>query len=336
MNIPRAVFLLLIAFLLVLSIAMVIPFLQYVLLTLLLAYLLMPVQRRLERRISPKIAAGVIVFVTTALIIIPLVVIVRLAVLESITLIESVRAGEITLEGPEQQIAELIGVDVDLSARIQSALAGVQAGDVLQLVDTVIHLLLGLSLTVFLLYYFLKDGKQFTQWFRATVPLPDRVLAHLMAESDRIMKAVLLGHIFVAVIQGSLAGVGLVVTGVPNPVLWTVVMIVLSLLPIVGSFLIWGPAALYLLAQGSFVLSGFLLVWGVIVVGVSDDYLRPVIVDRYAEVNPSIIILGVLGGIFVFGVMGIFYGPVIIGLLRVTLDVFREELLVDEGLALEE
>lgn len=336
MNISRGVFLLLIAFLLVLSIAMVIPFLQYVLLTLLLAYLLMPVQRRLERRTSPKIAAGAIVFVTTALIIVPLVVIVRLAVLESITLIESVRAGEITLEGPEQQIAELMGVDVDLSARIQSVLAGVQAGDVLQLVDTVMHLLLGLSLTVFLLYYFLKDGEQFTQWFRATVPLPDRVLSHLMAESDRIMKAVLLGHIFVAVIQGTLAGVGLAVTGVPNPVLWTVVMIVLSLLPIVGSFLVWGPAALYLFAQGEFVLSGFLLVWGVIVVGVSDDYLRPVIVDRYAEVNPSIIILGVLGGIFVFGVMGIFYGPVIIGLLRVTLDVFREELLLDEELALEE
>jgi len=69
---------------------------------------------------------------------------------------------------------------------------------------------------------------------------------------------------------------------------------------------------------------------------VSDDYLRPIIVDRYAAVNPSVIILGVSGGIFVFGVMGIFYGPVVIGLLRVTLDVFREELGEDQELALEE
>lgn len=111
-------------------------------------------------------------------------------------------------------------------------------------------------------------------------------------------------------------------------------MIVLSLLPIVGSFLVWGPAVIYLLIQGEVVLGGLLFVWGVVVVGVSDDYLRPIIVDRYAKVNPSVIILGVLGGIFVFGVMGIFYGPLIIGLLRVTLEVFREELDENEELAL--
>lgn len=336
MNISRGVFLLLIGILLVLSLAMVIPFLQYVLLSLLLAYLLMPVQNRLESRVSPTIAAGTIVLMTTALIIVPLVVIFRLAVIEFVDLVESIRAGDITLEGPERQIAELTGFEVDLSSRIQSVLAEIQAGDVLSLVDTLMHLLLGVGLMVFLLYYFLKDGAEFKQWFRATMPLPEHVLDHLIAESDRIMKAVLLGHIFVAAIQGTLAGVGLAITGVPNPVLWTVVMIVLSLLPLVGSFLIWGPAAIYLFAQDAFVLSGFLVIWGVVVVGISDDYLRPVIVDRYAEVNPSIIILGVLGGIFVFGVMGIFYGPVIIGLLRVTLDVFREKLIADDHLTLNE
>jgi predicted PurR-regulated permease PerM len=122
-----------------------------------------------------------------------------------------------------------------------------------------------------------------------------------------------------------LAGIGLVVAGVPNALLWTVVMVVLSLLPIVGSFLVWGPAAVYLFVVGRPVAAALLALYGTVIVGVSDDYLRPIVVDRYAHVNPSVIILGVVGGIYVMGFMGIFFGPIIIGALRATLDVFREQ-----------
>lgn len=331
MNLSRGFFLLLITVLLVLSIAMILPFFQYFLLTLLLAYLLMPVQNRLEKRVGPKVAAGSIVFVATIMIVLPLVYVVRLAVIESVTLLEDIRAGEITLEQVEIQIAERLGIEVDLFSRIQTVSEEVAVEDVVGVVDTLAHLLIGIGLTVFLLYYFLKDGEKFMGWLRETVPVSDDIQDHIYQESDQIMKAVLLGHIFVAVIQGVLAGFGLVVTGIPNPVLWTVVMVVLSLLPIVGSFLIWGPAVIYLFIGGQTLLAGFLALWGIIVVGVSDDYLRPIIVDRYAEVNPSVIIIGVLGGIFVFGVMGIFFGPLIIGILRVTLDVFREEFDSDDG-----
>lgn len=334
MNISRGFFLLLITTLLILSAAMVIPFLQYFLLSVLLAYVFMPIQHRLEKRSGSKIAAASIVLVSVILIIVPLLYILRTAVMESMNLIRAIRSGEITLEEPEERIQEFTGLDIDLSNQIQSAVEGLQLGSFVSVVDTLIHLLIGLGLTVFLLYYFLKDGDKFIGWLRSTIPLPGDVLDRIFERGDQIMKAVLVGHIFVAVVQGVLAGIGLFVTGIPNAVLWTVIMVVLSLLPIVGSFLIWGPAAVFLFLQGEFVLSGLLVLWGAVVVGISDDYLRPVIVDRYAEVNPSVIILGVLGGIYVFGVMGIFYGPVIIGLLRATLDVFREELDDDRNLTL--
>lgn len=329
MNISRGFFLLLISVLLVLSVAMVLPFLQYFLLSVLLAYILMPVQRRLETRTGPALAAGSIVLVTMLVVVIPFAFALRTAVLESTALVRAVRAGDITFEQPEQRIEAATGIEVDLTAQIQRVAEQAQAGDLVYVVDTLIHLIIGLGLTIFLLYYFLKDGHKFAAWFRRTVPLPDDVLDRIYTESNQLMKAVLLGHVLVAIIQGVLAGIGLAATGVPNPVLWTMIMIVLSLLPIVGSFLIWGPAAVYLLIQGDAALAGFLVLWGIIVVGVSDDYLRPLVVDRYAKVNPSVIILGVLGGIFVFGVMGIFYGPLVLGLLRVTLEVFSEE--VGEG-----
>ena len=325
MDLQRGIFLLLIAVLLVLSVAMVLPFLQYFLFTLLLVYLLLPIQRRLEERFSSAIAAGAIVATVTIIILVPLVYISWRAVQEATTLVDRVRSGNLTLEEPERRIEDATGLEMDLNQQLQNAVGEVAIWDVTSLVDTLVHALLGLGLTLFLLYYFLKDRKKFIGWLYQTVPLSDNVQDRLYTEIDGMMKALFIGHVFVAVVQGVLAGLGLLVTGVPNAVLWTVVMIVLSLLPIIGSFLVWGPAVIYLFLQGEPVLGVALFVWGTVIVGISDDYLRPIVVDRYANVNPSVIIIGVLGGIFVFGVMGIFFGPLIIGLLRVSLDVYREE-----------
>ena len=321
--------LLVITILLVLSIAMVLPFLQFFLLAVLLAYLLMPVQNRLENRVSPRIATSVIVLGATVVVVIPLVLATYLVSREATELVEAVQEGDVTFERVENQVEEFTGQDVDLMGQLQSAAQGVEVGSLLGLVDTAATILIGIGLMVFLLYYFLKDGDDFLEWLHQTVPLSDDVQCRIYDRSDSIMKAVLVGHIFVALIQGILAGIGLIVTGIPNAMVWTVVMVVLSLLPLVGSFLVWGPAAVYLFVEGQALLAVFLAVWGLVVVGVSDDYLRPIIVDRYAEVSPSVIIIGVLGGIYVFGVMGIFFGPIIIGLLRSTLDVFREEFYSD-------
>ena len=101
-----------------------------------------------------------------------------------------------------------------------------------------------------LLYYFLKDGDRFVRWLRRTTPLPDRVQDELYGEIDAITGAVLVGHVLVAVVQGALAGFGLFATGVPNATFWTAVMVVLALLPVVGSFLVWGPAVVYLVTGG--------------------------------------------------------------------------------------
>ncbi len=101
-------------------------------------------------------------------------------------------------------------------------------------------------------------------------------------------------------------------------------MIILALIPLIGAFLVWGPAVAYLFVSGEPILAIALLVYSAVVVGVSDDYLRPIVVDRYAELSPGIIILGVLGGIYAFGVMGLFFGPVLLGALVTTLEVYDE------------
>ncbi|MFB6178944.1 MAG: AI-2E family transporter [Halorientalis sp.] len=328
MDSSKGLLLALVVVLLAVSVAFLVPYLQFVLLAVLLAYLLAPLQRRLRRRLGPQLAAGSLVVATTVTLLIPLVVVGRVVVREGLTLYVAIRRGAISLTQAERAIERSLGYRVDLGGLVRTAArtGGPDAfGSLLGAFGVLTHLLVGLGLTVFLLYYFLKDGPAFGRWLRRTLPLAPTVQDDLYAQFDAIMWAVLVGHVFVAVVQGVLAGVALVAVGIPNALFWTAVMVVLALLPIVGSFLVWGPAVGYLVLVGETVPGLVLLVWGTVVVSLADNYLRPIVVDRYAQVNPAVIVLGLVGGLTVMGIMGLFFGPIVIGALRATLDVFRQE-----------
>ena len=319
----------LIGALLAVSVLFVLPFLDYFLLAVILGYVLRPVQTRLEGRVSERIAAGLIVLGAAVTIIVPLLLVVRTTIVEGRRLLDRVRAGEASFANVEASVLEVTGMEVDFSAALRELVRDLGIGafsDIVSLVGTLAHVAIGLGLTLFLLYYFVKDGDRFVAWLRAVLPMSETNVEELFLAVDQITWAVLAGHVFVAIIQGMLAGLGLVVVGVPNAFFWTVVMIVLSLLPIIGSFMVWGPAALWLLIVGEPVATVGLAVYGTVVVGISDDYLRPVVVDRYAKVSPAVIIIGVLGGIYAIGFMGIFIGPIVIGSLKATLDVYDREL----------
>lgn len=328
MNASKGFLLALIALLLAVSTLMVLPYLEYLLLAIVLAYVLMPVQRRLEPRTGDRAAAAILSAAATIAVVLPLVFATRAVAAEASALFEAIRAGELQFEDVELALQRAVGVEIEIGEIVSSMAGDNGLGTVISVIDVfgvITHVLIGLGLTLFLLYFFLKDGEGFMEWLHWVVPLPEHVQSDLFESLDSITGAVLAGHVLVAIIQGGIAGIGLFVTSIPNALFWTAVMIVLSLLPIVGSFLVWGPAAAYIFLNGQPVAAAGLVVYGTIVVGVTDDYLRPIVVDRYARVNPSVIIVGVLGGIYVVGFMGIFFGPVLIGMLRVTLEVLADE-----------
>ena len=322
--------------LLTLSLLLVLPFLEFVLLAILLAYLLRPLQVRLETYINPRVTAGGLVVGATLVIVLPLLLVVRVLVDEVTRLLEQLRQGDVTLDELEAEILAQTGYDLDIATTLRDFARNAELG----LVDNAIatlslatHVLIGLGLTLFLLYYFLKDARRFRSWLQATSPLRPDIYEELVAEFDDVMRAVLVSHVFVAVVQGLVAGIGLFVLGVPNAIFWTVIMIVLAVLPIIGSFMVWGPAAVYLFLIGRPLAAAGLFVYGTIVVGLTDDFLRPIVIERYTErrLNPGVIILGVLGGLYFFGFIGIFFGPVILGLLRSVLDVYRREFVEGEA-----
>ncbi|SFS98143.1 AI-2E family transporter [Halostagnicola kamekurae] len=324
MNISKGFLLALITSLLVLSGLLIQPFLQYVLGAVLLAFVLYPVQIRLEAYVSPMVAAISLVVLAVAGFLTPFVV-VLMTVADNVERIrEDLDADALEIELIESRLENVTGQEIDIASELVGL--GQRIGTTVierstETVGAITFHLIGIALAVFLVYYLLKDGTELLEWFHRTVPLPMDIQRDLRSEIDDVMWGVLFGHVFVAVVQGTVAGIGLAATGVPNAAFWTAVMIVFAMVPLVGAIPIWGGAVVYLFLTNEPLLAVGLFVYSVIVVGVTDDYLRPFAVERYANLNPAVILLGILGGAYAFGVMGLFFGPVVLGALKATLRV---------------
>jgi predicted PurR-regulated permease PerM len=327
MKADRAMLLGMIAVLFVLTVALVLPYAQFVLAAVLLAFVLQPLHRRLFPRTGKTLSATILVVLSSVAVLLPFLAIVSFVANDLLEFARSLEDKDLDFQTLEEPIADYTGIEINIQSIIQSS--GETAGQwlfsgALSAFETTVHLLIGLGLLLFLLFYLVRDGDRFVRWIELNAPLPGAITRELFERVRRLTNAVLAGHVLVAIIQGTIAGIGLAVTGIPNFVFWTVIMIILSLIPIIGSFVIWAPASAYLVMNGQLAAGVALFIYGTIVVGVSDDYLRPVITDRYAMVSPSVIIVGVIGGLSVFGFMGLFLGPIVVGALKETIEIYNE------------
>jgi predicted PurR-regulated permease PerM len=327
MNQARAFLLLAVAVTATLSLVVLLPLVQYVFAAVLLAYVLRPLKLRLEPHFGTKVACYIPIWLTILVIVIPLVVVSFVVAQDIIELARAVEDAQIDVGVIEGLIMEYTGQDIDLPSTIASVTESVARGvlgRISQIFGFAVRLTLGTLLLVFLLYYLLKDGERFVVWSKEVLPLPDDITEELYTRLGNVTQSVVYGHLLVAVAQALLAGAGLAVAGVPNYLFWTLIMVFFGVLPIIGVFVIWGPAALYLVATGSTTAGVALAVYGATVVSITDNYLRSILVDRDTGLNPGVVLVGVLGGIYAMGVVGLFVGPVIIGSLKATLNVYRK------------
>jgi predicted PurR-regulated permease PerM len=149
----------------------------------------------------------------------------------------------------------------------------------------------------------------------ALLPIEDRRRTRLWQHLTDVTRAVFLGIGLTALVQGALVGVGFWIAGLPSPLVFGVVAALVSLIPMVGAALIWAPAALFLAARGEYGYAIFLAAWGAIVVGMVDNFLRPMLISGRAEVPTLAVFLGVMGGLAAFGFIGLFVGPIVLGML---------------------
>ncbi|ADJ15193.1 AI-2E family transporter [Halalkalicoccus jeotgali] len=322
MNKQRGFLLLAVCLSFLLGLYVLLPFLEYVLAAILLAYVLHPLHVRLAPRIGPRLSPVVLIGFSLVAVVAPFAYVFAALVRD----LRAIAAGESGLRVAEVEgtIATYTGRSVDLERWIRvgaETIFEVSFSGLAELFGAALKASFGLALVLFLLYYLLKDGACFVAWLKETTPLPPDVTDRLYCRIDATTWAVIVGHVFVAFVQGMAGGIGLLLAGVPDPVFWTAVMILLALLPLIGAFLVWAPAGVYLLLIGHPYAGLFLLVYGIVVVSMIDNYVRPIIIDARARLNPGVILVGVFGGIYSLG----FVGPIALGVLGATLSTFKND-----------
>lgn len=174
--------------------------------------------------------------------------------------------------------------------------------------------LVALSVFFFLLFYVILDGPRLARFVEHVMPAPKEDVHRMNERVGHRVNAIVLGMLFVGTVQGTIAGVGWWILGLPAPVFWGFIMVVLSMIPVIGAFIVLIPAAIWTFLQGDMVATVGLLVLNFVLVGLTDNILRPFVIGKRGGVHPSLILLGIIGGIPLFGLSGIVLGPLIMGI----------------------
>jgi predicted PurR-regulated permease PerM len=212
-------------------------------------------------------------------------------------------------------LLDRIGIDPSrLESQISTAAVGASrfiASQALAIGQDTLRVTVFFFLMLYLLFFFLRDGQRLLEALVRALPLGDHRERHLLERFAEVSRATIKGTLVVGMAQGAIGGIAFALLGLGAPVLWGVVMALLSIVPAVGPALVWLPAAIVLLAGGKIVGGIVLILVGVFVIGLVDNLLRPILVGRDTRLPDYLILLSTLGGLTAFGLAGIVIGPVI-------------------------
>ncbi|MDD2547623.1 MAG: AI-2E family transporter [Burkholderiaceae bacterium] len=309
-----------------------------------LAILFAPLHSHLLRRM-PRSANGAALgtlVLCTVMVILPLGLISLSLVQEATALYEHLRSGQLNVG---HSLQKLLGVlpswalhlldRLNLTSvnELQNKLSSV-AGEISQFVATqalnlgqnTLEFLAGLGIMLYLLFFLLRDGPAIVARIGRATPLSSAHKQQLAGKFNTVIRATIKGSLVVAACQGALGGFIFWALGIQGPVVWGVLMAFLSLLPAVGAGLIWGPVALYFLATGSVVQGVVLTAFGIGVIGLVDNVLRPILVGKDTQMPDYIVLISTLGGMSLFGLTGFIVGPAIAALFIASWDLFAAAL----------
>lgn len=316
------------------------PFFGAVLWGTVFAIVFAPIKRRLSRYLRQRqsLAALATVMIILLMVILPLTLIVIALVREASGVYAMIQAGELNFGKYFQQVFEALPSWAtamldrfgmanlgDIQERLSSGLVkGSQflAAQAINFGQNTFEFIVSLFVMLYLLFFLLRDGDQLSRRIKQAIPLRVEQQHQLFNKFTVVIRATVKGNIVIAVIQGALGGLIFWFLGINAPLLWGVLMAVLSLLPAVGTALVWVPVAVYFLATGAvwegLVLTGF----GVLVIGLVDNVLRPILVGKDTKMPDYIVLISTLGGIGIFGINGFLIGPVIAAMFMAAWDIF--------------
>jgi predicted PurR-regulated permease PerM len=239
--------------------------------------------------------------------------------------VNSFNPQNLDLERYEQSIYDLTGRNVSLSETF-TTLGNALKQDVREtfprFVTFTSNFLLSTFVMFFVMFYLLIEKDRFINMVRKILPFSKKNSNKLIDESGKVTKAILIGQVLTAIIQGLLGMFSFLIVGINGAFFWGIIMIILSIIPVIGVFLVWVPAGIILLLEGQIWQGIFVLVWGALVVSQIDNIVRPKLVNKFAKIHPLETFLGVIIGLTTFGIVGLILGPLIVSLFRTLISVY--------------
>jgi predicted PurR-regulated permease PerM len=305
-----------------------------------LAIVFAPLYRRLSRSMRQKrtLAALTTLLIILLIVILPLTLMGAMLAQEAFSIYERIQSGELNVGQYFQQVfGALPAWLTDLLDRFgvtniglmrerlsSSLMKGSQflATQAFNVGQNTFEFIVNLFIVLYLLFFLLRDGDALSRRIRDAIPLRPEQRRDLFGKFTTVIRATVKGNIVVALVQGALGGLIFWFLGVHAPALWAFVMAIVSLLPAVGAALVWFPVAIYFLATGALWQGVVLIAYGVLVIGLVDNVLRPILVGKDTKLPDYVVLIATLGGIAIFGLNGFVIGPVIAAMFMAVWDIF--------------
>lgn len=336
----RGFLLLLVAITLAFAWVVLRPFYGAVLWAIVVAVIFAPVQRRLLQSMQGRsgLAAAATVLIIIAMVLLPLAIIAASLAQEASSLVVKIQSGEYNFGSYLQRILEALPAwatglierfNLTSFSAIREWLASglmkggqVLAPQALSLGANTFEFMIGLGIMLYLLFFLLRDGSALAERIEDAIPLRGDQKTALVTRFVDVVRATVKGGILVAMAQGTLGGIAFWFLGIHAALLWGVLMAFLSLIPAVGAGLVWVPVAIYFLATGAIWQGIGLFLYGVLVIGLVDNLLRPFLIGKDTKLPDYVVLISTLGGIQVFGLNGLVIGPLIAAMFMVSWEIF--------------
>lgn len=316
------------------------PFYGAILWATVVALIFAPVYRRLLKPVRGRrgLAAALTVLIIIAIVILPLAVIATSLVQEASGLVTKIQSGEFDFGSRLKQISDalpdwLTGLAdrfnlTSLSSLREGLASGLLKGgqalapQALSFGMNTFDFMISFGIMLYLLFFLLRDGEMLAERIKQAIPLHADRKSVLFTRFADVVRATVKGGILVAIAQGALGGIAFWFLGVHAALLWAALMAFLSLVPAIGAGLVWVPVAVYLLATGAIWQGLGLILYGVLVIGLVDNLLRPILVSKDLKLPDYVVLISTIGGISVFGLNGFVLGPLIAAIFMVSWEIF--------------
>ncbi|WLH33764.1 AI-2E family transporter [Pseudomonas sp. FP2196] len=318
------------------------PFYGAVFWAVILGILFAPMQRRLQAKFGwqRNLTSLCTLSICLVIAILPVIIISLLLVQEGMAVYKNIESGELDIAAylaqfkhslPQyfQHLLDRFGMGELNALREKIVKAAMQGSQVLasqafSFGQGTFEFVVSFFIMLYLLFFLLRDGPELARKVRTALPLEENHKRRLQLKFNRVVRATVKGNVLVAITQGALGGAIFWFLDIPSALLWAVLMAFLSLLPAVGAGIVWAPVALYFLLSGMIWQGVVLGLFGVFVIGLVDNVLRPILVGKDTRMPDYMILISTLGGLAVFGLNGFVIGPLIAALFMSSWALFVE------------